>query len=444
MNAVNIVNLVLISCSVLFAGISLSLLAPFYPSEALSKGVSVTESGLVLGSLFITTIIVTPIFGKYIEIIGCRKFLIVGSFLIGLGNFLFGFIGQVEDKTIFFILSIVIRVITAIGESAVAPASIPLVSKQVSKENQGKAIAVSEACFGIGTMFGPTLGGALYDLYGFPMPFWVSGSMMLIVTLVSMFYLKDVESVVDDARVQRKVSWMEIVRTPGVLISAFSLTFAGTGWSWYSASLEPFLYAEYGLTSAQTGLVFMAFGLSYTVFTPVFGVFNDRGLDGLLTILIGNTLISLGFTFLGPVPAFNFLGGNLWLTVLSIVVQGVGSAATFLATLLYMIRSTMDAGLPQSEQVKSMVSSIWVLADCAGGVLGSAVGSIAFDMLGFQRGSVVITLTMVGTVVGIAVYFFHQRSTVRATQSSESTNNVEEEQRQLLIENKEEQKYGAC
>merc|ERR1719483_1353340 len=159
MNARNVLNLILISLAVLFAGISLSLLSPFYPSEALSKGVSVTQSGLVLGSVFITTITFTPIFGKYIETLGARKFLIIGSFLVGLGNFLFGFLSNVEDKNIFFALSIVIRVITAIGDSAVAPAAIPLAGKQVSKENQGKAIAATEACFGVGTMFGPTLGG---------------------------------------------------------------------------------------------------------------------------------------------------------------------------------------------------------------------------------------------------------------------------------------------
>ena len=95
MNVRNIVNLNLISCSVLFAGISLSLLSPFYPSEALSKGVSVTQSGLVLGSVFITTIIFTPLVGKYIDILGARKTLIIGSFLVGLGNFLFGFLSQV-------------------------------------------------------------------------------------------------------------------------------------------------------------------------------------------------------------------------------------------------------------------------------------------------------------------------------------------------------------
>ena len=255
----------------LFAGISLSLLSPFYPSEALSKGVSVTQSGLGMGSVFITTIIFTPIFGKYIQILGARKFLIIGTFIIGLGNFTFGFLSKVADKNTFFALSIVIRVITAIGESAVGATAYPLAGKQVSKENQGKAIAAAEACFGVGTMFGPSLGGALYDFGGFPMPFWVSEGLMVFVSVISGIFLKDVSNPDDDLNDQRKVTWFEIVKAPGVLISAFALIFAGTAWSWYSASLEPFLFSTYGLSSAQTGLVFMTFGLVYTIFTPFFG-----------------------------------------------------------------------------------------------------------------------------------------------------------------------------
>jgi MFS family permease len=40
---------------------------------------------------------------------------------------------------------------------------------------QGKAISAAEAFFGMGTMFGPSLGGALYEYGGFSLPFWISG-----------------------------------------------------------------------------------------------------------------------------------------------------------------------------------------------------------------------------------------------------------------------------
>ena len=404
MDARNILNLILISCSCFLAGLSLSLLSPFYPTEALSKGVSVTQSGLVLGSVFITTIIFTPIFGKYIQTLGARKFLLIGSFIVGVGNISFGFLENVRKKNTFFALSIVIRVITAIGESAVAPAAYPLAGKQVSKENEGKAIAAAEALFGVGTMFGPSLGGALYDLGGFPLPFWVSGGFAVVVTILAVFFLKVDSNAYDELDNNRKVSWLEILKAPGVLISVFALAFSGTALAWYSASLEPFLKEEFGLSSSQSGLVFMTFGLVYTIFTPLVGFLTDKGLDGVVAMLIGNLTIAIGFVFLGPIPPFSAIGGRLWLTVVSLGLQGMGSAATYLGTLLYMMKGVTEAGLPDNEQTKGMVSSLWVITDCIGGYIGSTLGSVAYDNIGFENGTMAEAGALAITVVLLCVY----------------------------------------
>ena len=64
MRAKTVINLVLICWAVFITGVSLTLITPFYPTEALSKGVTVTQSGVVLSTVFIATLVFTPIFGK--------------------------------------------------------------------------------------------------------------------------------------------------------------------------------------------------------------------------------------------------------------------------------------------------------------------------------------------------------------------------------------------
>ena len=447
MNTQNVINLFLISLSLFLAGISLSLLSPFYPSEALSKGVSVTQSGLVLGSVFITTIIFTPIFGKYIDVLGARKFLILGCFVVGVGNISFGFLESVQDTQLFFALSIVIRVITAIGESAVAPAAYPLAGKQVSKENNGKAVAAAEACFGVGTMFGPSLGGALYDLGGFPLPFWASGALALIVSILSVVLLKDDANDYESLDSEKKVSWIEILKAPGVLISVFALAFSGSAWTWYSASLEPWLKEEFGVTSSETGLILVTFGLTYTVFTPLCGFLSDRGLDGLVSMTIGNLIICIGFILLGPIPPFSAIGGKLWLVVVSLGLQGLGSAATYLGTLLYMMKGALDSGLPDNEQTKGMVSSLWVMSDCAGGYIGSTLGSIAYDNVGFENGTIAEAGALGLTVVIICVYSLAKQCccTKEERRKSTSSDADSEHERSRLIQDieKEGSSYGS-
>jgi len=430
MRARNIFNLILISLCLLFAGVSLSLMSPFYPNEALSKGVSVTSSGIVIGSVFITTVIFTPLCGKYIDLLGGRRFMLAGSFICALGNIIFGFLDQVEDGTAFLWSSLAVRVIVAIGESAMTPSCYALASQQVSKENQGKALSVAEACFGVGTMFGPSVGGFLYEVGGFSLPFWVSGGVLLLVCLVSWQCLEDKTDVYDSLDKAQKVTWGQVFRSPGVLVSSFGLIFAGTSWSWYSATLQPFLGTKYGISPGQAGLIFTVFGATYTLFTPVFGYFSDKGLDGFTSLILGNTLIMLGFVFLGPIPQLSAISGNLWLTVVSMSVQGLGSAATYLGSLLFMMKAVKEAGLPDSEQVKSMVSSIWIVADNLGGYAGSTLGGYAYDSIGFEAGTLIEVGALGSTVIVMLILFF---SAAIYTNSTHQVKVDETEERTRLV-----------
>ena len=132
---------------------------------------------------------------------------------------------------------------------------------------------------------------------------------------------------------------------------------AGTGWQWYSPSLDPWLMETFGLTASQTGLVFMAFGLTYTLFTSVFGYLTDRGMGGLVSMLTGNLCILVTFVFLGPMPPLTDLIGNLLpLTVTSLAIQGIGSAATYIGSLLFMLKGVSEAGLPNNEQTRGNVN----------------------------------------------------------------------------------------
>ena len=60
---------------------------------------------------------------------------------MSLGNISFGFLDHIQNKNLFLAFSIVIRVCTAMGESAIGASSFSLAEKQVSRENRGKVIS---------------------------------------------------------------------------------------------------------------------------------------------------------------------------------------------------------------------------------------------------------------------------------------------------------------
>ena len=98
-----------------------------------------------------------------------------------------------------------------------SPAAFTLAGKQVSPENQGKATALAESCFGIGTMFGPSIGGFLFDIGGFPLPFWLFGGFAVFIAIACLFVLKDVSEAFQEADTERDVTWSEVLTAPGTI-----------------------------------------------------------------------------------------------------------------------------------------------------------------------------------------------------------------------------------
>ena len=81
-----IFQLVLAGITTLIAGISGSLLSSFYSKVALSKGVSVSDSGHVFGSKFLTVMLISIIHGKYLgSLYRARSCLIIGLIICFIG-----------------------------------------------------------------------------------------------------------------------------------------------------------------------------------------------------------------------------------------------------------------------------------------------------------------------------------------------------------------------
>jgi len=307
---------------------------------------------------------------------------------------------------LFFGLSILGRVFIAVGEAAFNPAAFALAGKQVSPQNQGMAMSLAESFCGVGSMFGPTIGGYLFEIGGFSLPFWACGGLSLLLSVSCIFLMRNAEDAFQETAEDGKdVTWKEILTAPGVGVSLSALVCAGTAWQWYAPSLEPFLVQTYEVDSFETGLVFMAFGVTYTIFTPIAGFLTDKGVNSIYIIILGNFCILMSFIFLGPIPVLkSVMGSQLAVTVVSIGLQGLGSGATYLGTLLLMMKGATLAGLPDKEQTRGMVSSLWITADCLGGYLGATLGSLAYDHYGFESGTVIMAIIMLLSVISCCCY----------------------------------------
>ena len=82
--------------------------------------------------------ILTPLCGKYLDKLGSRNFLSIGLLFLGLGNGIIGALEYVRDPTTFVSVSILLRIVAALGDSMATPACYALIAKQVGQESQGR------------------------------------------------------------------------------------------------------------------------------------------------------------------------------------------------------------------------------------------------------------------------------------------------------------------
>ena len=80
-----------------------------------------------------------------------------------------------------------------------------------------------------------------------------------------------------------------------------------------------------------------------------------------------------------------------------------------------MMKGVMGCGLPDKEQTRAMVTSLWIFCDCLGGYMGATFGSLTFDRYDFQTSTMIMAgLALLGVLIisayGLQIKRFHYRS----------------------------------
>merc|ERR1712038_2188994 len=109
----------------------------------------------------------------------------VGLILIG-----YGCLGLLQDGKVFLGMSFVMRIFEACGNSMFLTGSFSAIAREFP-DTVASMFAMIELFFGIGEIVGPVVGGALYEIGGFVLPFAVMGSILFCSSIFIYFVLPD-------------------------------------------------------------------------------------------------------------------------------------------------------------------------------------------------------------------------------------------------------------
>uniref|UniRef100_A0A0A9Z5S3 Major facilitator superfamily (MFS) profile domain-containing protein n=1 Tax=Lygus hesperus TaxID=30085 RepID=A0A0A9Z5S3_LYGHE len=390
--------------SVHFSGaICISLQAPFYPKEAESKGANATEYGLVFGSFEFIAFFSSPILGRYMNFVGAKTMLSLGMILAAISAICFGLLDYIDDHATFITLSFILRMTESLGSTA-ALVSAFSITAAVFPKSVATTFATLEAFYGLGYIVGPTLGGLLFSLGGYVLPFAVMGTAMIIGTIFVFMVLPPINPSSNDFG---HIKVKDVLKIPGVLLDSTCTVATSISMGFLAATLEPHI-REFGLSSILNGLMFIISGGTYALIAPIVGRLCDKWVYPKKMLAVGALFIVASYIVIGPFP---FLGipKTLTLCIVGLVIHGFGLAGLMVPTFIDSICSAVAAGFPDDISTYGVISGLWSSSFALGAFIGPSIAGWLFDLVGFQYGSLFVISLHALLFFGIVIFVSCER-----------------------------------
>lgn len=195
---------------------------------------------------------------------------------------------------------LVVRFMHGFSDGFLIPAAFTFLSKQTSSARQGKAMALSGAAVGTAAIVGPAFSGIMKATAGIEWVFITISILMVLGTIVSLFFLPNNVSRKDTSRTQmmNKEDMIELLKSEPLLqayIGAFTLMFS-QGIVTY---MLPVKVEALALKASTTGMMLSVFGITAILFfllptNRIYDRFNRSKL-----MLIGIAVMAFALSLLG-------------------------------------------------------------------------------------------------------------------------------------------------
>ncbi|RMX58833.1 hypothetical protein pdam_00021880, partial [Pocillopora damicornis] len=254
----------------------------------------------------------------------------------------FRFCGLIVDRDAFTALCFMLRATSAIGGAAAETSALTILLEKFP-DNVGMVSGVVEICTGGAFSFGPVMGGVLYTVGGFKLPFIVTGGTMIAVipilaltlgkgaihirlqpnyinrdsgieipeawcsrsknTTTGESYDREEKKENDD---KESISRLTVLKIPTVLVLSLCFAVCGLSFCYPDPILGPHLM-ELGQNPANVGLAFLCWSATYALFAPLVGCIGDKTKCYRTMMIAGFTVILVGHLLVGPAPFLTFL-----------------------------------------------------------------------------------------------------------------------------------------
>lgn len=356
-------NLYILAFTLAVIMLGFGMVIPIMPFYIDKLGASGTDLGLLVASYGVMRLIFAPIWGSLSDRVGRKPILMVGVLGNGLAMLLFGLSTQLW-------MLFVARSMSGILSSATSPSTMAYISDSTTEEERGGGMGILGAAVGVGTVFGPGLGGWLAG-DSLATPFFLAAGMCAVSVALIFVFLP--ESLPADARQKADIKltsaiqpmewWRALFSPIGILLfMAFMATF---GMTTFYGIFGLYALQKFGYGTEQVGTIFMVIGIVSAV--------AQGGLIGPLTKKWGDAAV-IKAALVGSAAGFLImLPATTYATVLLTTGLFILANALLMPTVTSL--TSKHATIPQGTAM-GLSNSFQSL----GRIAGPVWGGVAFDI----------------------------------------------------------------
>ena len=374
------ISLSILLMNLFIAFLGIGLIIPVLPTLMNELNISGATVGFLTAAFALTQLIVSPFAGKAADKFGRKIMIVLGLFIFGLSEFLFGLGKTVE---VLFIS----RILGGVSGAFIMPAVTAFIADTTDMTTRPKALGYMSAAISTGFIIGPGIGGFLADI-GIRVPFYTAGVLGVLAAILSIVLLTepDRKEMSISKEVAGKQSSLKKIMMPMFLIAFIVIFVSSFGLAAFESFFSLFVDHKFSFTPRDIAIAITG--------GAILGAIFQVALFDKLTKLIGEiSLIRWSLVLSGILVFVLTLVNSYWAIMAVVFTVFIGFDLIRPAVTTYLSRI---AGNDQGF-VGGMNSFFTSLAN----VLGPIIGGQLFDIdinYPFYFGAIVVAMGVVITI----------------------------------------------